>query len=300
MATEPYRVEYHVIANIYLEPGRELSGPDFAKLWSTTSIFGKHRAGCGFWHALTDPGKQRSVQLGSLEFVEPLLKHGPQPIFGGGTFAKQNLARGSTRDCDFYYAHADASRWFVGDTLPYLLFTVSGQWFEKTGPEIVLEKMREHFEVADRYAPPYGLVDISAPENGYAGLVYGSTFFVNAPVHRWVEQASWVYAGLKRRDCVRGIYWGNYFGPAILKRLGGRERFLAGYRQQAGLHTGDGSLDARIWEFTNGVFVSLCLDPLGCKPGPPLRGGSNLFWLVQELGSRGVRCAWGEGADQKV
>ena len=171
-------------------------------------------------------------------------------------------------------------------------FRASGS--RKPGPEIVLEKMREHFEVADRYAPPYGLIDISAPDDGYAGLVYGCTFFGNSPLHRYVEQANWVYAGSKHRDRVRGIYWGNYFGPAILKRLGGRERFLAGYRQQAGLHSGDGSRDGRIWEFTNGVFVSLCLDPLGWKPGPPLHAGSNLFWLVQELGSHGVLCAWGE------
>jgi hypothetical protein len=292
MAKEPYRVQYHVVATIYLERGRELSGPDFARLWSGMSVFGKHRAGGGFWHEGTDPGEQRDVDLGSLELVEPLLERGARPIFGGGTCAHAKLARGSTLDCDFYYEHGNAARWEGCDTRPHLFLSVSGQWFERTGVEVVLEKMKEHFDVADRYAPPYGLIDVSASEDCYAGMVYGATFFLNSPLHRWVEQTNWVYAGSKRRDKARGIYWGNYFGAAILDRLGGRQEFLARFREQA--RFANGKPNARVWEFPNGVFVSLCLDPLGCKPGPPLDGsaGSNLLWLVRELGSRGVLCAW--------
>ncbi|HXD86542.1 MAG TPA: hypothetical protein VN641_08615 [Urbifossiella sp.] len=285
------------MANVYLQPGHELSGPDFARLWSTTSVFGKQRSVAGaFWHAGSNSGGQRRIELGSLEHVQPLLERGPQPIFGGGTCSKAKLARsGTTLDCDFYYAHGGASRSYGVDTLPDLLFTVSGQWFENTGPETVLEMMRLHFEIADKYAPPYGLIDVSPAHDCYAGMVYGPTFFGNAPLHRHVEDINWVFSGAKKRDRVRGIYWGNYFGPAILGRLGGRDHFLTGFRQQATLH---GDMSARIWEFTNGVFVSLSLDPLDLKPNPPDKAppplkAPMLAWLVCELGSRGALCAWG-------
>jgi hypothetical protein len=110
MAKEPYRVEYHVVGMIYLENGRELSGPDFSRLWSSTSVFGRQRAAAGFWKADTSPHEVR-VDLGSLEHFLPLLERDDGgPIFGGGTYAKSNAARGSPRDCDFYYAHSDASR----------------------------------------------------------------------------------------------------------------------------------------------------------------------------------------------
>src|SRR5262249_29253140 len=154
-----------------LERGRELSGPDFARLWSGMTVFGKHQAGGGFWHEGTDPGRQRSIELGSLEFVHPLLQRGPQPIFGGGTCAKREVARGSTLDCDLYYIHGNAGPWRGGKTLPHLMLSVSGQWFERTGVEVVLQTLKEHFEVADRYSPPYGLIDVSASEDCYTGMV---------------------------------------------------------------------------------------------------------------------------------
>lgn len=286
---ESYRVDYHVVLTIYLEPGRELSGPDFATLWSGMNVFScKQTTAGGFWHEGRSPDKQQGVKLGALDRVQPLLQHGSEPIFGGATSAKWQLARNSTLDCDFYYAHAPASRWQIGDTMPHLLLTVSGQWFERNGVELVLEKMRQHFEVADRYAAPYGLIDVSASEDCYAGMVYGSTFFLNTRLHRWIEQAKWVAFSSKRRDRVRGIYWGNYFGAEILKRLGGRDEFLARFRQTAQFD--DGRPNARIWEFPNGIFLSLCLDPLGCKPGPALdaQASRNAIWLVQDLGERGV------------
>ena len=65
MGKEPYRVEYHVVATIYLEPGRELSGPDFARLWSGMTIFGRERGAGGFWHKGSLPeGEQRPVDIG--------------------------------------------------------------------------------------------------------------------------------------------------------------------------------------------------------------------------------------------
>jgi hypothetical protein len=56
----------------------------------------------------------------------------------------------------------------------------------------------------------------------------------------------------------------------------------------------DGTPNAHIWEFGNGVFVSLCLNPLGCKPGVPLDHSAmfNLQWLHKELGGKGALCGW--------
>jgi len=167
-----------------------------------------------------------------------------------------------------------------------------GQWFERTGTNVVVELFRKQLELADQYCPPYAFVDIAASEDCYSGFAYVSCFSLNNRLHRWSEHIKFLYACAKRRDQARGVYWGNYFGPAILERLGGRDQFLTRYREQA--QDTYGRSNAWVWEFTNGVFVSLCLDPLGCEPGRPLDGstGQNLHWLVLELGSHGVLNPW--------
>src|SRR5262249_36994595 len=128
--------------------------------------------------------------------------------------------------------------------------------------------------------------------DAFAGMAYVSTWMQRLPLHRWVEQGNWVYGASRPRDRVRGIYWRNCFGPKILTRLGGRENFIERYRVQARLN--DGTPNAHIWVFANGVFVSLCLSPLGCKPGVPLDYSAmfNLQWLHKQLGGRGALCGW--------
>src|SRR5262249_41829952 len=76
------------------------------------------------------------------------------------------------------------------------------------------------------------------------------------------------------------------------ERLGGRERFVEAYRAKARLL--DGSSNAHIWEFPNGVFISLCVDPLGCKPGLPMDffANFNMQWLHQRLGPSGALNMW--------
>jgi hypothetical protein len=292
MTKDSYRVDYHVTGVFYLERRGELSGPDFARLWSGTRIFGKHKVTGAFWHEDAVPRSDCRIELGSLESVQPLLALGEMPIFGGGVHVKTNVARNSILDRDFYYAHNPVSRSFGYDTNPHLSYTVSGQWFEQVGPEIMLDHLKEHFETADRACSPYGLIDVSASDDCYGGTVYGPPWVGNSPLHRWVEHIKWLYALSKRRDQVRSIYWGNYFGSAILNRLGGREHFLGRFRRQA--QYSDGRPSARVWEFANGVFVSLCMDPLRCKPGQPVEGwaGQNMHWLVLELGSHGVLDPW--------
>lgn len=294
MAKDPYRVDYHVMGVSYLEAGRELRGPDFAKLWSGTRILGQHMITGQFWHEGSVPKADRRIELGGLEAIEPLLALGDMPIFGGGVSVKsRSVARNTLVDLDFYYAHGSRSRSFGYDADPYLLYTVSGQWYEKIGPDAILKHMREHFAAADRYGSPYGLIDLALSEDCYGGAIYSSGWVSNIPLHRWVEEVKWQSARSRRQVQARGVYWGNYFGAAILDRLGGRERFLSRFRRQAKYP--DGKPSAQIWEFTNGVFISLCIDPLGCKPGQPLDGwaGQNMHWLVLELGSHGVLNLWG-------
>jgi hypothetical protein len=289
--TESYRVDYQVFGVTYFEPERLLSGPDLARLWALTGVFGEHKSIARFWPQGTvpNPKKHASVELGSLEFLNELTERDPRPLFGGGSCGQPHLR---FEDCDFFFTHEPAARSFGYETLPLFMTGCSGQWFERAGSQVVVEIFRKQLEIADQYGPPYALVDVAASEDCYSGFAYVSCFSLNNRMHRWSEQIKFLYSCTKRRDQARGVYWGNYFGPAILERLGGRERFLSRYREQA--RDAYGRPNALVWEFTNGVFVSLCQDPLGCKPGAPLDGaaGQNLHWLLLELGSHGVLNPW--------
>jgi hypothetical protein len=292
----PYKVDYHVIQVIYFDDNRVFSGPEMVRLWSSMSVFGTRKVVGAFWRREQGTynfqiGKEARFSLGSLEFLNPML-NGEEPVYGGGTYSRKQVSRDTIQDCDFYFTHGDPSRWDGIDTRPEFTLAVSGQWLENLGVERYLDKLKEHFALADSHSPPYGLVDIATPDDAWAGMVYGALWMQQSPLHRWVEQSNWVYAASKQADRARNIYWGNYFGPHILSRLGGRDNFIGRYREHARLK--DGSPNAQIWEFTNGVFVSLCLDPLGCKPGKPLDYSAmfNLQWLIRELGSHGVLTAW--------
>jgi hypothetical protein len=287
-------VGYQVIQVVYFEPGRVPSGPEFAQIWSGMEVFGKHRASGTFWRSgdVAPIPKRRRMGLGSLEFLKPLLEQGTAPIYGGAAVVRRNAARDPSIGPDLDFVLNEASRWQGVETLPYLSLAISGDWFEKAGTDAVVEKLRGHLELVDRHSPCYGLIDLATPEDGWSGMVYGSAWIQNAPLHRWVEQGNWVRAASRKRDRARGIYWGNYFGPALLKRLGGREPFVWRFLEAVRLRNATPS--ALLWEFSNGVFVSLCLDPLDCKPGAPLSFSAqqNLTWLQNELGARGALNAW--------
>jgi hypothetical protein len=136
MAKLPYHVEYQVFSTIYFEPESVLSGPDLVRLWSGTSVFGKHKGHGSFWHQGTvpNPGNQRSVALGSLGLLQPLLDRGSQSIFGGVSCGQPT---GRFVDCDFFFTHEYASRSFGYELLPLFMMGISGQWFERTGTEAV-------------------------------------------------------------------------------------------------------------------------------------------------------------------
>ena len=72
----------------------------------------------------------------------------------------------------------------------------------------MLKNLKDNLALADRQAPPYGLVDLASSEDAYAGMAYVSTWMQRLPLHRWVEQGNWVYAASKQGDRARNIYWG--------------------------------------------------------------------------------------------
>ncbi|VTS00651.1 hypothetical protein [Tuwongella immobilis] len=290
---EKYVVDYQVFGVIYFEHDNIFSGPDLAHLWKQTHIFGDQKGLGNFYRldAITNPNRPRSFRLGTMNAFDPLLLESSLPIYGGVSSTQRG---GRFCDCDFFFSQGTSGRSFGYETLPEFVLGCSGQWFELAGSEAVVELFRTQLEIADQYSPPYALVDVAASEDCYSGFAYVSCFSLNNRLHRWSEHIKWLYACSKQRDQARGVYWGNYFGAAILDRLGGRERFLTRFREQT--QDAFGSPNARIWEFPNGVFVSLCMDPLGCKPGQPLDGsaGQNLHWLVLELGSHGVLNPWAD------
>jgi hypothetical protein len=292
-----YRVNYHLIQAIYFDGDRVFSAEEYADIWQSLSVFGDHKASAGFWQMGTTAFDAKPVwtKLGSLDLLTPLLKDPSKPILGGCKVSRRDVLRNHLLDCDLHLRHEDP--WWEQRILQdgYYNLAISEPWVEQAESEVIIDLLKRTLETADRHCPYYGLVDLARPEDAHAGFVYSSTWELTASTSRWVENMNWLYSGCHKRDRVRGIYWGNYFGERILNRLGGREQFVAAYRAKSRM--ADGSLDAHIWEFPHGVFLSLCLDPLGCKPGLPMDilANSRLQWLHQRLGPSGALNMWDAG-----
>jgi hypothetical protein len=260
-------------------------------------MFGNHRASAAFWRmgeALLD-SRPSWTKLGSLDLLSPLLNDLSKPIMGGCKVSRRDAVRDRLLDCDLFLQLMDPGWeqriWQDG----YYNLAISEPWVEQADPDEIIDLLRRTLEVADRHCPYYGLIDLARSEDAHAGMVYSPTWELSAPVNRWVENMNWLYNGCHKRDRVRGIYWGNYFGKRILDRLGGRQPFVEAFRANARM--ADDSLDAHVWEFPNGVFLSLCLDPLGCKPTLPMDilANQRLAWLHQRLGPSGALNMWDAG-----
>jgi hypothetical protein len=291
-----YRVHYHLIQVIYFDRDRVFSSEEYANIWQKLSMFGDHKASAAFWRQdSSGPGKPSWTKLGSLDLLLPLLQDPPKAIFGGCKVSQRDVLRDHLLDCDLHLT-LDNPWWEQRIRQDgYYNLAISEPWVEQSEPQEIIDLLRQTLETADRHCPYYGLVDLARPEDAHAGLVYSSSWELSMPISRWVENQSWLYNGCHKRDRARGIYWGNYFGQGILDRLGGREQFVAAYRAKSTM--ADGSIDAHIWEFPNGVFLSLCLDPLGCKPGLPMDilANSRLEWLHQRMGPSGALNMWDPG-----
>ncbi len=288
-----YKVDYHLICSIYFSD-EIISGTEIAQLWTTLRALGGRSVEMSFvCRGDTDISNLENSLLGSPALSKVLVARGDQMASVGAAVVRPDAGNAIT-DSDVNFGFVRDGIW-DGEHAPATLdLSISGHVIEQVGTETILGVVKHFFDVADRCSPICGLVDLATPDDAAAGMVYGTTYPRNAPLHRWIEHMSWMYSGAKRRDCVRGLYWGNYFGPKILDRLGGHKVFLESCRVNARNY--DGTPNAQYWDLPHGVFISLCLDPLDSRPGLPIglhpAAEFNLRWLVRELGTKGVLNQW--------
>ncbi len=138
--------------------------------------------------------------------------------------------------------------------------------------------------------PYYLLVDVTdAGESG------GNSYYASGPekissrLSRMTEKRLWESMGKARREHVRGVFWGNYFNPTLLERLGGKDRFRAEYLAHAKEQVGE-------WENlvtdtpSGGLFVCISDTPMdeSRRSGIPHCGVENAVWLHKRLRAIGA------------
>jgi hypothetical protein len=293
MARSKYRVAYHVICVIYFSEGVP-SGREIAQLWAALAALGDLSAEISvFRRGDTEPLDLADSPLGSPEFSEVLIASG-EDIQSAGASCFWPDAHNAISDSDVNFMFDSDAICDGVEAPPMLALSVSGQVIERIGRTDVIHILRRFCDVADAFSPICGLVDVARPKDACAGMVYGAEFMANAPLARWIEHLSWLHSGARKRDRLRGLYWGNYLGPSVLERLGGREQFVETFEKNARDY--DGTPNAHCWQLPKGLFVSLSLDPLDCRPTAPSgiqpAAEANLRWLLRELGTRGVLNAW--------
>ena len=290
---EPYSVDFHIITVIYfIDPG--LAASDVGRLWLCLEPLGRYRAQTHvFKKGDVKSSHKKSIRVGSPDYLDCILSAKANLIsLASSSFRKD--AHNAILDSDINFIYSADRKWDGRDAPTELCLSLSGQVVESIGVDVTLGIVRSLFEISDAYSPLCGLVDLAKPNDAGAGLVYGTTFPGNASVGRWLEQLNWLYSAWQIKDRLRGVYWGNYIGANVLKRLGGKEAFASRFVE--GSRNFDGSPSALCWRFENGVFLTLCADPLDCRPDMPsgihFAAESNLRWLVPELGMAGVLNPW--------
>ena len=129
----------------------------------------------------------------------------------------------------------------------------------------------------------YLLVDIAPmEETGADGIYHPESHPHVSPRSpaRDIEAKKWTRLREKRRDFVRGVFWGNYLGPEMLERLGGKESFRRRYIEKA-------KQEVLNWRSLvqdtphGGLFVKISRDPLDEVDGRI--GGELAVWLHDEF-----------------
>jgi len=292
MPRTQYTVDYHLICVIYLSD-RVPSSDSIAQLWTALAALGDLPVESSIF---CNDGKTYNLAdsvLGSFKLNELLLDKADEVISVGASSFK-SAAKNAVLDSDVNFGFGRNQIWDGQQGPAVLYLSISGQIIDQAGLHIVVDILRQFFNVADSYSPIYGLVDLARPDDAFAGMIYGAAWPRTASLARWVEQMNWVYSGAVKEDRLRGLYWGNYLSRKHLNRLGGRDKFLATCAKNARNY--DGSPNAHIWDLPNGCFVSLSYDPIYCRPGCPMgihpAAEANLKWLIRELGTSGVLNLW--------
>ena len=228
--TEPYRVNHHLIQMLYFETNDSLPRcSEYARLWSGLQLLGNRSVSGDFCDA-TIPSRSRirRLKLGSLEVFKSLLAEPDSLIAGGGAEQRKDADRPGC-DLDFYIHLHPESRCASGFTPPNFQLAVSDNWRRQIAHNSLLQVLRNNFEILDSRSPFYGFIDIDRPEETFPGLMYTALGCGNAPLSRFVDRAQWLRSVALKREQARSIYWGNYFGPRLLQKLGGRSAFLDAY-----------------------------------------------------------------------
>ncbi|HEV3256344.1 MAG TPA: hypothetical protein VG013_05635 [Gemmataceae bacterium] len=293
MRASHYKVDYHLICVLYFSE-QVPSGLDISLVWGALRVLGNRSVDLSFFlRGDTEISTVEKSTLGAPALNEVLVSKGDQLLSAAAASVRDDAAN-AILDSDVNFLFKRAGKW-DGQTMPPILtLSVSADVIEQVGMETIIGVLKRVFNVADRSSPICGLVDMARPEDASAGMVYGSCWPRTAPLSRWIEHMGWLYSGANKGDRLRGLYWGNYVGPSILKRLGGQKGFVDLCAKRACNY--DGTPNAHCWHLPNGVFVSLCMNPLDCRPGIPAgihpAAEANLRWLVREMGTKGVLNHW--------
>jgi len=284
----PYIVDYHLVQFQYFDSNEAVpKGSDYAAIWKGLARFGKRKVSGCFWRLNEAKfAKARRIHLGDAKSIEALISADDAPLFGGGCETRKDAII-PNRDSDFHVSMLSELRSKAGPALPSFQMAVSHDWLSTIEEAVLIEILRDNYHELDRCSPRYGFVELAVGPETYAGLAYSPVISANAPLSRLVDEAIWARGISLGLDRVRSIYWGNYLGPRLLEKLGGKASFLNDYEKQTLLT--DGTHNGVVWDFPNGAFVSLTNFPRDLAPGNAcLVAERNLLWLRDRLCDGGV------------
>lgn len=113
------------------------------------------------------------------------------------------------------------------------------------------------------FAPYFGHVHVESEDDTKAGFYYKNHVIAEYPEHRQINHWMWWAFTDDRPLRARGVYWGNYWGPKLARKVG-RERlddFLA-YT----LYDGEPQTRYVTNDRHGGVFIGMSGDPTEVKP----------------------------------
>lgn len=291
--------DYHLIQVAYFDSDNGvLSVNAFRKIWGLLADNFGSLKGNGSVSVNGAPVIDRkNIRLTSGVFLDANLERdGALPVYGGATFGPQKMKWAST-DCDLDIGVLSA--WpRNGFRIPaQLKLAISHRLVEKTGVEAVLSLTDQIYAICSAFNPFYGFIDVGLIHDAHAGAAYSSIPNVGVSIQQKVQMNEWVYNGALGRDKARSIYWGNYFGPKILNRLGGAEAFKRRFAKATQLL--DGGSSGMLHEYGDSVYVALSRDPQNAIPScggmlsNPLLD-DNLLWLQRDLANHEVLSCWSE------
>jgi hypothetical protein len=289
--TKKYLVEYHVIFESYFRPERNVPAQRLAEIWGLLSELGTLRAEAGISYQGSTNNFCGPVELGSPQMRDRIENSNDLITLVGASVARTDFARDAIRDSDVNFLYSPHGVWEGSPTWGHVGLSVSGQIFEQVSCDKILKLLRRILELLEPATPQFALIDIAPADDGLAGTVYGTAWPARAPLHRLIEAHGWNSSAFLKGDRVRGLYWGNYYGHEVLDRLGGLDRFSAEFKMHA--RYADGSANAHMWKFNDGLLITLSMNPLDCRPedyAPEVE--ANLIWVMEELGRAGVLSHW--------